>query len=225
MQVALDLTEEEQALHISSLIGRGSREGLLPSDRIIVEAGTPLIKTLGLRFLPKIKLASGNLPLMADLKTADVGELEASLAYALGSDIASVLARAPIATVKSFLKASLKFNKKAGIDFIGVPVAELGREIEKALSVARDLGLPGENIIVFLHRGIDEETMNVNFFHELKSVIGRLRELSPETQVAIAGGITPQAKKLLEDLEPDIFVVGRYITQSPSIERIREFFQ
>jgi 3-hexulose-6-phosphate synthase len=224
LQIAIDLVDEEPALQISSLVSQACKQGLIPGERIIIEAGTPLIKMLGLRFLPKLKLASGNLPVLADLKTADVGELEASLAYRNGADIASVLARAPLATVKSFLKTSLEYGKQAGVDFIGVPLQELRREIEKTLKVAKEINFPENNLILYLHRGIDEETANINFFQELVSIVKTVRETYPDVQIAIAGGLTPQTMKQVSVLDPDIYVVGRYITQSPSIEKVKEFF-
>lgn len=224
VQVALDVVDEERALRVAGAMGEGCRQGAFPCDRLVVEAGTPLIKAVGVRVLPKLKLASGGLTLYADLKTADVGELEASLAYDFGADIASVLARAPMGTLKAFLEAGLKRGRLVAVDTIGIETREVPFLVREIIRVAREIGFPLEKLVVELHRGIDEEASRQKYFEELGVAVNQIRELSPEVKIAVAGGITPAVKSLVEKLEPDIYVVGRYITQSPNVvERIKEF--
>ncbi|MEZ0345426.1 MAG: orotidine 5'-phosphate decarboxylase / HUMPS family protein [Infirmifilum sp.] len=225
VQIALDVTEESEALRIAGMVDNACRSGILDPQRVILEAGTPLVKLFGMSILGKIKLASPNTHLMADLKTADVGRLEASLAYSNLADSVSVLALAPRSTVKSVLLTGKEFNRGVVVDFIGV--FDLKAKAEEVVRLVKEVDFPGENIVFEFHRGIDEEKGRSveEFFKEVVETVQYLRRSFPEIKIAVAGGITPQLKQGLEQsVKPDIYVVGRYITSNPVIERLLDFF-
>lgn len=225
VQVAIDVVEEAQALRVAGVVGEACRSGALDCSRVIVEAGTPLIKVAGMQVIPRLKLASSGVSLMADLKTADVGQLEASLAYSYGADSVSVLALAPPSTIKAVLETGKAYDRAVVVDFIGV--YDLRRKATEIAGAVREVGIAPERVVFEFHRGIDEERgRNAGeFFREVASVVSELRRAIPGVQVAIAGGITPQLKHEIERvLDVDIYVVGRYITSSPSVDRLLEFF-
>ncbi|MEM2428723.1 MAG: bifunctional 5,6,7,8-tetrahydromethanopterin hydro-lyase/3-hexulose-6-phosphate synthase, partial [Candidatus Bathyarchaeia archaeon] len=67
LQVALDLSSLEKALEIVKQLPR--------SERVILEAGTPLIKAYGVKAIEKIREVWRDAFIVADLKTMDVGRV------------------------------------------------------------------------------------------------------------------------------------------------------
>ena len=125
-------------------------EKILPkipkNDRILIEAGTPLIKREGFRGIKKIaEIWPGEI--VADLKTADGAEDEVELAHASGATAATVLGNAPIETINLFIKRCSDRDMDSIIDMIGV---------EEPLKILLKLKKP-PNVVV-LHKGRDEET-------------------------------------------------------------------
>ncbi|MEO0249293.1 MAG: orotidine 5'-phosphate decarboxylase / HUMPS family protein [candidate division WOR-3 bacterium] len=116
------------------------------SDRILIEAGTPFIKTEGLQGIRGIA-NSWNGMVVADLKTADGALDEVGIARAAGATAATVLGSAPIETIDLFIKSCRDLGMDSMIDMIGV---------EDPLKVLRGLKRPPS--VVVLHRGRDEET-------------------------------------------------------------------
>ncbi|MGC8836177.1 MAG: orotidine 5'-phosphate decarboxylase / HUMPS family protein [Infirmifilum sp.] len=224
LQIAVDVTDEKQALGIAGLVDTACNQGLLDCKRIILEAGTPLIKMYGMSILSRMKLASPKTKLMADLKTADVGRLEAELAYSFSADSVSVLAAAPFSTIRSVLITGKDYGRGVVIDFLGV--SDLRARSKRILEIVHEINFPTENLVFEFHRGIDEERgISVEeFFGEVADVAGALKKTLPELSIAVAGGITPQLKREIEQtFKADIYVVGRYITSNPTIDKILEF--
>lgn len=225
LQIAVDVVEEAHALSIAGMVDNACRSGKIDCGRIIIEAGTPLIKLFGMQIIAKMKVASPTTLLMADLKIADVGQLEASLAYSFHADSVSVLALAPRSTVLSVLKTGKEFNRGVVVDFIGV--SDLRAKVEDIARGVIEVGFPEEHLVFEFHRGIDEEKGRSaeEFFGEVVKVSEYLRGVLPKAQIAVAGGITPGLKREIESwLTADIYIVGRYITANPTLEKILEFF-
>ncbi|MCE4611710.1 MAG: orotidine 5'-phosphate decarboxylase, partial [Desulfurococcales archaeon] len=100
LQVALDTGSLWEAFRIASL---------MPSDRrIVLEAGTPLIKSVGLYDAVGVLrgVAGWDRAVVADTKTVDAGGLEARSAGEAGADAMTVLSEAHEATIKEALEAS-----------------------------------------------------------------------------------------------------------------------
>ncbi|MFH0848069.1 MAG: bifunctional 5,6,7,8-tetrahydromethanopterin hydro-lyase/3-hexulose-6-phosphate synthase, partial [archaeon] len=72
LQVALDNPDIQKAKEIISKLPK--------SDRIILEAGTPLIKKYGARVIHELRQEARDVFVIADLKTLDVGQVEVDLA-------------------------------------------------------------------------------------------------------------------------------------------------
>jgi bifunctional enzyme Fae/Hps len=118
------------------------------SDRILVEAGTPLIKTYGYQGIREIVNAWRGY-VVADLKTMDRGNTEAMLAHTAGASGAIAAGQAPIETLNEFIKSCADLGIDSMVDMMNVaqPIQVL-RKIKKMPNV------------VILHRGVDEETFN-----------------------------------------------------------------
>jgi bifunctional enzyme Fae/Hps len=118
------------------------------SERILVEAGTPLIKTFGWQGIKNISSWWGGY-VVADLKTMDRGDTESLLARQAGASGAIALGQAPIETLNSFILSCEKLEIDSMVDMMNV---------EQPIKILRKLKkLPN---VVILHRGVDEETFN-----------------------------------------------------------------
>jgi bifunctional enzyme Fae/Hps len=140
LQVALNSTLEEAAEIITKLP---------QSDRIIIEAGTPLIKHYGIEAIRFIKQLRPQSYVVADLKTMDRGETEVILAKQGGASGAITLGYAPIETIDSFIGSCDKYEVDSMVDMMNV---------DAPIKVLRKLKKPPK--IVVLHRGVDEEKFN-----------------------------------------------------------------
>src|SRR3990167_5804736 len=101
LQIALNSTPDE---------GTDIIYQLPQSDRIIIEAGTPLIKAYGIEGIRRLKLAwdiqvgsSFETYIVADTKCMDRGKTEVEIAKQGGASAATVLGTAPIETINYFI--------------------------------------------------------------------------------------------------------------------------
>src|SRR5438876_12378284 len=97
VQVSLDLTSIEEALHVAEI---GVRAGV---DWL--EAGTPLILAEGLHAVRALHERFPTHPVVADLKTMDAGYLEAEMMFRAGAAFVVVMAVAHERTVREAVRA------------------------------------------------------------------------------------------------------------------------
>lgn len=138
LQVAIDLLTTQDALALAAKIA--------PYIDII-ELGTPLIKKEGLAVVTAMKQAHPDKLVLADLKTMDVGELEADIAFQAGADLVTILGLAGNATIIGAVKAAKAHGKGIVVDTIGV-----ADRVTRAREVI-ELGAE----FVELHAGLDEQ--------------------------------------------------------------------
>ena len=74
-------------------------EQLPGSDRIIIEAGTPLIKRYGTKVISDLRQVAKDKFMVADLKTLDVGKVEVDIAYEDTADAVVAAGLAPPETL------------------------------------------------------------------------------------------------------------------------------
>lgn len=204
MQVALDLTNIKDAISIA----RASAE----EGAKIVEAGTPLIKKYGMAAVAEIKNSVGfNSYVLADVKAADVGELEVDLAADAGADAVTVLGCAPDSTIKAAANESKRRGVALFADMLGV------QDPVKRAREVYEIGVEG----IVLHVGIDvQKELGVT-----AEMLGNVASLMPEDLlVAAAGGLTAEGISRIKGKRINIFIVGGAITKSKnyreSIRRI-----
>jgi 3-keto-L-gulonate-6-phosphate decarboxylase len=176
LQIALNSTLSEAYSIIRSLP---------PSDRILIEAGTPLIKSCGSDGIANIyswwsqKLTPLGLSpyIVADLKCMDRGSTEVAIARQAGASAAVALGLAPVETIDAFIDTCRQQNIDSMLDMMNVdyPVKYL-RMLKKMPTV------------IILHRGVDESE-----FNKSKPIpyiqINKVRS-SFDTMISIAGGDT-----------------------------------
>ena len=193
LHVALNSTLEEAGEIISQLPA---------SDRILIEAGTPLIKIYGTEAISRIKtLAPAGAYIVADNKCTDLAAREVEMMANAGANASTCLGVAPIETIDSFIEECQKFNIDSMVDMMNV---------ENALSVLKKLKkLPD---VVMLHRGVDETELSTEKqipFYQIKQIKGNYDVL-----VAVAGGDTIREAQRAIFNDADIVVVWKNFYQS-----------
>ncbi len=177
----------------------------------IVEVGTPLVYHEGMHAVRRLRVDYAELPLVADLKIMDGGQLNAAIAFDAGADVVTVMAQADDTTVQGALDAAAAHRKRLMIDLMGVadPVA-------RALELSR--------------LGCDEFCLHTA--HELRAARGaphahlaRLREALPGADLAIAGGITLAALEEILPMQPQVVIIGSAITAAADPHRAAQQFQ
>jgi 3-keto-L-gulonate-6-phosphate decarboxylase len=193
LHVALNSTLEEAEEIISQLP---------VSDRILIEAGTPLIKIYGAEAVSRIKaLSPVGTYIVADNKCADLAAREVEMMANAGANAATCLGVAPIETIDSFIEECQKYNIDSMIDMMNV---------ESALVVLKKLKkLPD---VVMLHRGVDETEFSKEKqipYYQIKQIKGNYDVL-----VAVAGGDTIREVQRAIFNDADIVVVWKNFYQA-----------
>lgn len=192
LHIALNSTMEEAREIISELP---------VSDRILIEAGTPLIKIYGTDAISQIKeMAPVGAYIVADNKCADLATREVEMMANAGANASTCLGVAPIETIDTFIEQCQKWNIDSIIDMMNV---------EDALSVLKKLKkLPS---VVMLHRGVDESNFSKEKqipYYQIKQIKGNYSVL-----VAVAGGDTIKEVERAIFNDADIVVVWKNFYQ------------
>ncbi|PIU37038.1 hypothetical protein COS77_01760 [Candidatus Roizmanbacteria bacterium CG06_land_8_20_14_3_00_34_14] len=124
-------------------------QSLPKSDRIIIEAGTPLIKEYGVDVIRQ--LSNYYSYIVADLKTMDRAETEIRMVKNAGASAAVCLGQASLETINSFVENCQKEKIDSMLDMMN---------IEYPVKVLRQLKKQPD--VIILHRGVDEEKFNKN---------------------------------------------------------------
>lgn len=148
--------------------------GIVRSERILIEAGTPYLKREGMGGIRAIRaLWPGHI--VADLKASDGGAEEAEMAREAGATAATVLGNSPAETLNRFVAACHELGMASMIDMLGVA---------DPLRVLMQLKLPPD--VIVLHRGRDEEGTRgkvIQYRH-----VTRIRSKF-DTLISAAGGV------------------------------------
>ncbi len=202
LQVALDFMILERALKVAEEAVKGGVDW--------IEVGTPLIKSEGMRAIREVKRKFKK-PVVADLKTMDVGRVEVEMAAKSGASVVTVLSLADDSTIEDSIKAARKYGAKIMVDLINHPEpAKRAKEVEK-------LGAD----YVCVHVGVDQQMLGKNPLEILREVAS-----SVSIPVAAAGGINSETAADIVKNGADIVIVGGAIIKAPNVEeaarRIKE---
>jgi bifunctional enzyme Fae/Hps len=205
LQIALDIPSLERTKKIISQMPK--------SDRIILEVGTPLLKRYGVKVIRDLRELAQDVFIVADLKTLDVGKVEADLAFEETADAVVASGLAAPETLEKFIYEAKRLGIYASIDTMNVE-----DPVQKFHSLKE---FPD---IVILHRAIDVEKTGKPRWHLIEEMRESFRDR--KFLIAVAGGITPESAPDALARGADIIIVGRYITQSRDVERaVREFLE
>ncbi|MFW9877644.1 MAG: 3-hexulose-6-phosphate synthase [Candidatus Thorarchaeota archaeon] len=208
LQVALDLEILEEALDLSNIVA--------PFVDII-EAGTPLIKSVGMQSIQALKEAHPDKLICADLKTADAGYLEVRMAANAKADIITILADAYDNTIKEALRASHEYRVEIMADLI------MSRKPSERLANLINIDYKGTKVhYALVHSGLDIQASRRAPLSELEAV-ARIKD---HPRLAVAGGIREPDIPRLISYPLDIIIIGGGITRvenpGKAAEKIRK---
>lgn len=144
------------------------------SNRILIEAGTPLIKLEGMRAIRAIRMRwPGHI--VADLKVSDGAIGEVDMARRAGATAVTALGNAPVETLNLLIDRCSELNMISMIDLLGV---------DDPLEVLRPLKKSPD--IIVIHRGRDEENTRGKMIRYRQ--INRIRS-KYEALISAAGGV------------------------------------
>ena len=187
VQLSLDLTSIDEALHVAEI---GVRAGV---DWL--EAGTPLILAEGLRAVQALHARFPDKPIVADLKTMDGGYLEAEMMAKAGASMVVVMGVAHPATIRAVVRAARDYGIRVMGDIMAAP---------DKVACARMLEANGVDYII-VHTGYDER-------HEITglSPLDDLLAITAAVHIPVqaVGGLTIDQLMRLPDYNAPLVVVG-----------------
>ncbi len=207
LQIALDIPSIEACKNLIKTIPK--------SDRIILEAGTPLIKRYGVDVIRELREVAKDVFIIADLKTLDVGNVEVDMAFEATADAVVASGLASNETLDKFIYEAQRMGIYAFIDMMNV-----------ADPLERVKQLKEKPDVIILHRSVDAEQYGKAppKWEALKPIREYYQAKKQKILIAVAGGIQPSTALEALQTEADILIVGRYITQAKDPERaVREF--
>ena len=194
LQIALDLVDIEQ---LNSVLAQ-----IPESEKILVEAGTPLIKKFGVQIISQILESQPNRYIIADMKTLDVGFLEVQIAAEEKAQAVAISGLAASETINTALEESEKRKTDLILDLMNV---------KKPLDILNQITKQPD--ILLFHRGIDQENKEDHPWELIREIKG----LFPQILVAVAGGLDLENSKKALSNGADIIIIGRAITQSSDV--------
>lgn len=129
----------------------------------ILELGSPLIKSEGMRMIEVMREAHPGKKILADLKTVDAGELEADLAFSAGADYMTVLGVSDNSTVRGAIAAADHHGKAIVVDLVGVAdkvarareVVDLGAAFVEFPAGPEEQARSGHSLETLIHAGAE----------------------------------------------------------------------
>ncbi len=212
LQVALDLDSKEAMANIL--------ENIPDKERVLIEAGTPLVKKFGVGVVEDIRALRPSAFIIADLKTLDVGRVEIKMAADATADAVAISGLGTIESIKKAIHETQKQGICSILDMMNVS------DFEDKLSTLPDDLKPD---IVLLHRNVDLETYKAEKGEDVSEMtewgnIKKIKKLIGDGLVAVAGGITPENVEEAIDKGADIIIAGRYIIGSRDVRRSAQDF-
>jgi len=195
LQIALDFLHLDKALKVAAETH---------SFTDIIEAGTPLIKSEGMKVIETFRKNFQAKQIFADLKIMDAGALEAKMAFDAGADMITVCAQASMETIVEAIEETRRWNRKVVIDLIGS---------RDWLSKTKELKHLSPDFFC-IHTGLDEQMRGKKPFGGLEDFVREVNQ-----PYCIAGGIKPEDIPFIMPFEPSIIIVGGYITQAENPEK------
>lgn len=193
LQVAIDLLNIDEALNIVRHVGGVGID--------IIEAGSPLIKSAGIRSITLIKELYPLIPICADMKIADISFIETGLALYSGASMVTVLSVISDKTITDALRAGNHYGCEIIADLLGE------KDKIKRIPELKKLGIKNVHFNFPLENA---DKKDIDYLKRLTS--------DPDIKFSIAGAIDDKNIYKLKGLNIDIVIVGRYITESKKPE-------
>ena len=194
VQLALDLLGLEDALRIArAAVAQGIGW---------VEAGTPLIKSEGIRTIRSLNRTFPKQTIVADMKTLDAGAVETEMAFRAGAKVVSISGLAHDRTIRDSVQTTDRYGGMLMADLLMSPnPRKRARQLER-------LGVD----IVCVHTGVDVQKALHSRLRVSRSLLEITRGL--RIPVAAAGGVDPRIARTLVKSGVSVVIVGSWITGS-----------
>jgi 3-hexulose-6-phosphate synthase/6-phospho-3-hexuloisomerase len=196
LQIALDFVELNRALKLAEESVDGGADWL--------EAGTPLIKSVGLDCVRELRKRFPRHTIVADMKTVDVGRIEVESAAKAGANIVAVLGVASDSTIRESIQAGQHYGARIMVDLLEVP---------EFLMRAREIEQMGADYLS-LHTSIDEQMQGKVSFEKVSRVAQEVN-----VPLAVAGGINSENAFEAVEAGASVVVVGGAITKSEDAQK------
>ncbi|MFH1612392.1 MAG: 3-hexulose-6-phosphate synthase, partial [bacterium] len=194
LQLALDFVDLSRAIKVAEESVIGGIDWL--------EVGTPLIKSVGVGAIRKIRDIFPNKTIIADMKTMDAGRIEVEMAFKSGANIVSVLGTTSDFTILECVETAKNYGGKIIVDLINISIENLVKRTKEVEKLGVDY--------IGIHFSIDEQMSGeISFFEKLKEVVENV-----SIPVAIAGGINSETIVDAINAGASIIVIGAAITKS-----------
>lgn len=190
LQLALDMTDINIALEIVDSVS---------SYFEIIEVGTPLVLSEGVKAVRILRARYPQKIILADMKIADAGDYEATIAYEAGADLVTVLGLVDFRTIQGTVAAGKRMGRGVIVDSINM------NNLTDFIVQFEELGVA----CVLLHAATDAVYGATTLAAQITEAVK-----CSNIPIAIAGGISPQNVGPLIKSGASIFVVGSSITQS-----------
>lgn len=163
----------------------------------VIEVGTILILSEGLRAVREIRVLFPNLPIVADVRIAEAGSIIARLAFEAGANWVSVVAGASLTTVEQVCRVAQEFDGEVQI--------ELGEGYDHwKAQIWREFGVQH----VILHRSRDAEVGGPPTWSE--EDLDRIDVLAAlGFRVTVTGGVTAAELPVFTGRPVGIVIAGR----------------
>ncbi len=169
-----------------------------------LEIGTPLCKAEGMRAVSTIHALCPDNIILADVKTPDVGGLEAKIAFDAGANWMTVMGAAPLDTLKLALEeAEGRPGHEVLVELTGI------EDVLAEATIWREIGV--ERMVY--HRGWDEGNLSRSWDDLDRQAIEALTDMG--FKMSIAGGIDLETIPFFEGLDIAVFIIGRAIRETP----------
>ncbi|MBN1172998.1 MAG: HEAT repeat domain-containing protein [Micromonosporaceae bacterium] len=191
VQIALDTQDVQRAIAVATAAARAGAQ--------FIEVGDPLIKTVGVNAIARIKRAVPDRAVVAEMMSADWGRDQVVLAAEAGADVVLLIGPASLASVSAAVDASKKLAVPLVID---VPEGRLAQGWVQDMERA---GVDGFAITTNIDLGVAG-------FHPLDQV--QLLRSWTKLPIAASGGFEPMDPEAKRRHSWDILIVGRGITDA-----------
>ena len=202
VQIALDVTEIDEALRLAELSVKAGADWL--------EAGTPLIVAQGYSAIGKLADAFPGIPVLADYKTMDGGGRNVHITREQGGRLMTVCGNAADETIQAATRASAETGVWVVIDTIGVKdqVARVQQCVEWGAQA------------IYLHYGFDQHQAD-----DSKDANQWVAQVKDAVDVPIGiGCFGCESAELGVKLGADIFCVGHpLISASDPLDQLQRF--
>ena len=194
LQLAMDVIGMEEA---------GRLVGTIADVIDIVEIGTPMIVKDGMLPVQAMKQAYPDVTVLADVKIADGGSIEAGYAVEAGADIVTVLGIAADETIQGARDAAHKLGREVYVDMLSV---------EDVVGRARELDEMGVDYIG-VHTASDVQPSGKGPYEELQ----RIAAVVKHAKIAAAGGISLATISDVGDMGADVGIVGSALMREKNL--------